>query len=140
MSPKSTSLMSPSETRWEKPMPRAVAQSSTVVTIAPDCATKATPPFCGVPGANDAFIRIGVEMTPRQFGPTTRNKCGRAASSIAFCNAIPAALPPSWKPAVTTMAAFVPRAPNSAMRGGTVCGGVQMTARSGVSGRDFTSG
>jgi hypothetical protein len=47
MSPKSTSAMSPSATTCEKPMPRAAAQSSTDVLIAPDCARNAMLPAAG---------------------------------------------------------------------------------------------
>ncbi len=47
MSPKSTSLIPPSEVMLENPMPRACAQSSTDVTIAPDCVTKARLPRWG---------------------------------------------------------------------------------------------
>ncbi len=120
-------------------MPRPIAQSSTVVTMAPDCATKATPPFAGMACANEALTLCGVERTPRQLGPMMRMRCGLAASSMACSSARPFSLPASLKPAVITTAALVPRAPSSAIRPGTVSGGVQITARSGVSGRDATS-
>ena len=68
---------------------------------------------------------------PMQFGPSTRNRCGRAASSMAcFCAAL--------MPAVNTTAARVPAAPSSAINAGTVSAGVQMTASSGAAGRSAT--
>ena len=48
---------------------------------------------------------------PRQFGPRMRSGCGRAASSIACLRAAP-------RPAVMTIAALVPSAPNAAISGG----------------------
>ena len=83
MSPKSTSAMSPNATRCENPIPRTDAQSSTVDSIAPDCATKATPPLAAPVGAKEALSDDGVDNTPRQLGPTMRNEMGRAASSTA---------------------------------------------------------
>ncbi len=139
MSPKSTSDMPPSDAIDEKPMPRLVAQSSTAVTTAPDCETKATLPFSGCTWPNEALSPLPGAIRPRQLGPAIRNRRGRAASSIFRCSAQPSS-PSSPKPAVMTTAAFVPRAPSAAMRPGTVCGGVATTARSGASGRLSTSG
>ena len=81
------------------------AQSSTAVTSAPDCETKATLPASASVCAKLALRpRCGVSR-PMQFGPRMRSRCGRAASSIAcFCAA------PS-RPAVMTIAARVPRRP-----------------------------
>src|SRR5690349_11207269 len=47
---------------------------------------------------------------------------------------------PPADPAVITIAALVPRVPSSATIPGTFSGGVQMTAKSGLIGRDDTSG
>ena len=74
------------------------------------------------------------EMKPRQFGPTTRIRCGAAASSTAARSFSPSPLAPSPNPAVTMTAARVPSAPNSATIPDTVAGGVAMTARSGTVG------
>ena len=135
--------MSPSDTKCEKPTLRAAAQSSTAVTMAPDWVTKAMSPARGAICAKLAFSPVPGAMMPRQFGPTMRSRCGFAASSAA-CRSVPPLPLPLWsgapRPAVMMMAAFVPRAPSSAIRAGTLSGGVQITARSGVSGRLATSG
>ena len=121
-------------------MARAVAQSRMVVSMAPDCATKATVPGLAIRCAKDALSFMGVEMMPMQLGPTTRRSFGFAASRTACCRALPSALPISLNPALITMAARVPRWASSAIIPGTVAGGVQITARSGVTGRRATSG
>ncbi len=82
MSPKSTSLIPPSDATCEKPILRAVAQSSTAVASAPDWVTKARSPTGGVKCAKLALRPAAGEMRPRQFGPTMRKRCGRAAASI----------------------------------------------------------
>jgi hypothetical protein len=130
-SPKSTSACSPSEIMCEKPTRRDLAQSSTAVTSAPDCDTKATSPSSASVCAKLAFRpRRGVS-SPRQFGPSTRSRCGFAAASIAcFCAAL--------NPAVITMAARVPRRPSSPIRSAMLSGGVHSTARSGGCGRSAT--
>jgi hypothetical protein len=130
-SPKSTSLRSPSDTMREKPMLRDLAQSSTAVTSAPDCDTKAMSPASASVCAKLALRpRCGVSR-PRQFGPSTRSRCGRAASSVCcFCAAV--------RPAVITIAARVPSAPSAATRPGIVAGGVHSTAMSGGAGRAST--
>ena len=132
--------MLPSDTQLEKPRSRDAAQSSTVVTIAPDCATKATLPLRGVPTAKEALTPAGGDRTPRQLGPTMRISEGRAANSMSRSSFWPASLPDSAKPAEITIAARVPRSANSAIRPGTVDGGVQRIARSGDTGRLFTFG
>ena len=69
-------------------------------------------------------------ISPSVFGPITRRRCGRAASSIAcFSPFAPVG------PAVSTAASLQPRAPRSAMMPGTVSAGVATTARSGTVGR-----
>ena len=110
MSPKSTSLMSPRDTKWENPMFRAAAQSSTAVITAPDWATNARSPGFGWMCAKLAFKPTRGAMIPRQLGPTIRKMCGRAASSIAWRSSPPASSPPSPNPAVITTAPLVPRA------------------------------
>ena len=112
----------------EKPTPRDLLQSSTAVTSAPDCETNATSPDSASVCAKLAFRpRCGLSR-PRQFGPSTRSTCGRAAPSIAcFCAGL--------RPAVITTAARVPSRPSSAISSGTLAGGVQITARSGGCGR-----
>ncbi len=132
MSPKSTSALSPSETKCEKPTPRPRAQSSRAVTSAPDCDTNASCPGCAPTWAKLAFRPMCGASRPRQLGPRMRSRCGRAASSMACFTA-------GSKPAVSTTAARVPRAPRAAISAGTVAGGVQITASSGVSGSAATS-
>ncbi|MCY1553232.1 hypothetical protein D9M68_896970 [compost metagenome] len=131
MSPKSTSARSPSETKCEKPMPREPAQSSMAVTSAPDCETKASSPWRAPMCAKLALSpRWGTSM-PMQLGPRMRSVCTLAASSMACLVALSS-------PAVTTMAARVPRSPSAWISGTTVAAGVQITARSGASGRAAT--
>gem|GEM_PF-5583188 len=132
--------MSPRETQCEKPIRREVAQSSTAVNTAPDWATKARLPARGGTWAKLALRATPGTITPRQLGPMMRSRWGRAAASIASVRARPAAEPPSPNPAVMTTAALQPRRPSSSTRPGTVSGGVAMTARSGVRGREATSG
>lgn len=112
-------------------MRRDLAQSSTAVTSAPDCDTNAMLPGSASVCAKLAFRpRRGVSK-PMQLGPSTRSRCGRAASSIA-CLCV------ASRPAVMTIAARVPCSPSSVIRPGTVAGGVQITARSGTVGRSAT--
>ncbi len=139
MSPRSTSAMSPSEMKCEKPVPRAFAQSRTAATIPPDWATNASLPAAGIRGAKLAFKPECGTMTPKQFGPMIRIRYRPAASSIACRSAWPAAPPPSPKPLLITTAARVPRCPNSSINPGTVSGVVAITARSGTIGSAPTS-
>ena len=132
-SPKSTSACSPSEMQWEKPMPRAAAQSSIAVTSAPDCETKARLPGWASRWAKLAFRPAYGDSRPRQLGPRMRSRCRPAAASIA-------ALVAASSPAVSTTAARVPRAPSASISPGTLAGGVQITARSGGAGKPATSG
>ena len=109
-------------------MRRDFDQSSTAVTSAPDCDTNAMSPASASVCAKLAFRPMCGLSRPRQFGPSSRSTCGRAASRIAcFCAAL--------SPAVMTIAARVPRRPSASISPGTVCGGVHSTARSGASGR-----
>ena len=113
----------------EKPMRRDLAQSSTAVTSAPDCETKATSPGSASVCAKLAFRpRCG-----RQQAEAVRARA-RAADAAARHRAWPASAPRQG-PAVITMAARVPSRPSSAIRPGTVSGGVHSTARSGACGR-----
>ena len=115
MSPKSTSLMSPSETRCEKPMPRGSAQSSTEVTIAPRLGDEGQMPRMRTDvreaGVKPYFRRdhadaIGAddaqEMRPRGI----QHRLLQLLPSLAF---------PSPNPAVMTTAAFVPRSAHAAI-------------------------
>jgi len=74
MSPKSTSVMSPSETTCENPMPRGAAQSSIAVIIAPDWLTKAMSPRGGERCAKLASSPMPGTISPMQFGPIRRNR------------------------------------------------------------------
>ena len=79
-----------------------------------------------------AFSPMRGTSAPMQLGPSRRITRGRAASSMAcFCSAL--------RPAVSTMAARVPRSASCATRPGTVAGGVQRTANSGTCGSAATS-
>ena len=100
---------------------------------------EAMPPFWRCRARRRHSTRRASRERSRQFGPTIRKRCGRAASSIACCSRRPSSLPSSAKPAVITTAPLVPRAPSSAINWGTICGGVQITARSGDNGKLFTS-
>ncbi len=73
MSPKSTSALSPSEMKCEKPTLWERAQSSTAVHSAPDCETKAIGP-----GVAAAWLKLALRpmpglSRPTQFGPRIRN-------------------------------------------------------------------
>ena len=133
------SAPSPSDTKREKPMPRLLAQSSTPVTSAPDCETKASLPGSAPIWAKLALRPMPGTSMPTQFGPSMRSSEGRAASSMRCFRLTPWLSRSAPRPAVRTTAARVPRSPNAAISPGTVCGGVQTMARSGVLGRDATS-
>ena len=141
MSPKSTSSMSPSDTRWENPKPRGSAQSCTAVTIAPDWATKARLPDAELRCEKLAFKRNVGERMPRQLGPMMRVPCGCVAWSKAWARGSPSsARVPSPKPAVMTTTALVPCSPRERTSPGIEAGGVARTASSGASGRASTDG
>src|SRR4051812_15455003 len=105
-------------------MPREPAQSSRAVVNAPDCDTKATEPGAAEVGAKLALSPQPGTSRPTQFGPRIRSRWGLAASSIARCRLRPPGPAAAVIPAVRTTAAFVPRAPRSAMSDGTVAAGV----------------
>ena len=128
MSPKSTSACSPSDTKWEKPMPRPWAQSSMAVTRAPDCETKASSPGRASMCEKLALSPLWGTSNPMQLGPKMRNRCFWAVLSMACFWA-------SFMPAVSTTAARVPKQPNASIKPGTDAGGVQMTASAGTSGK-----
>ncbi len=101
------------------------------VTSAPDCDTKAKSPGSALVCAKLAFSpRWGTSM-PIPPGPRMRSVYTRAASSMACVCA-------GLSPALSTTAARVPRAPRAAISAATVWAGVQMTAKSGASGRALT--
>ncbi len=66
------SALLPSETKCEKPIPDACAQSSRAVHMAPDWLSTATGALAGMPSANEAFIEVTVSMIPSVLGPTSR--------------------------------------------------------------------
>jgi hypothetical protein len=136
-SPKSTSLPSPRDTKLEKPIRRERAQSSTAVTSAPDCATKASRPGSAATGAKLAFSPTAGASSPTQLGPRIRSRWGRAASSIAWRKLRPPGEGAS-SPALSTTAALHPCAPSTPTMAGTVAAGVQITASSGACGRSAT--
>ena len=76
---------------------------------------------------------------PKRLGPSTRSRCGRAASSMACCNVRPSAACWPLRPAVSTIAARVPLRPSASTSAGTVGAGVHTTAKSGAAGSDATS-
>ena len=133
MSPKSTSMASPSDTSCEKPMPRPRAQSSMADATDPDCETKASVPAAAPVCAKLALRPACGASTPSAPGPTMRSRWLRAAVSMACSCA-------SSRPALSTIAALVPARPSWSMRPGTAAGGVQTTASSGAAGRLATSG
>lgn len=78
MSPKSTSALSPGETKWEKPMPLDFAKLSIAVVSPPDWEPKASLPTAAEVWAKLALRPMPGMMSPTQLGPRTRNRCGRA--------------------------------------------------------------
>lgn len=65
-----------------------------------------------------------------QLSPTTRSVLGRAASSKVCCNAWPP-MPATPNPALTTIAARLPRSPSAPIRSGRVEAAAQSTAKLG---------
>ena len=104
-------------------MPRA--QSSIAATSEPDCDTSASSPAATSPGAMLAFSPMCGDSMPRLPGPSTRSRCGRAASSIAWRRA-------GSKPVPMTMAARVPQRPSSASSPGTPGAGVHSRQSAGA--------
>ena len=129
-SPKSTSAAAPRDTTLLKPTPEGFAQSRIAVQIAPDCDTSASLPGSAGTGENVAFSPASVRISPRQFGPSRRRPCRRAAASASACNARPGA-PLSPKPLVSTTAARTPALPASSRIPATARAGVASTASSG---------
>lgn len=113
----------------EKPTPSSAAQSTSEVAMAPDCDNSASPPALACIWAKLALNFIGGTISPTVFGPMMRNRCGLAASSIAWRSPFSRV-----SPAVMTTAVRVPFSPSSAMMPGTVSGGVTITAISGTPG------
>ena len=80
-SPRSTSIMSPSETTAEKPIPCAADHSIRPAVMAPDCDTRARSPVGGMRAAKLALSLARDDNTPRQLGPTSLRPVARAAFS-----------------------------------------------------------
>ncbi len=78
-------------------------------------------------------------IRPRQFGPMSRKRAGRAAAKISASSRAPSA-PDSLKPAETIMAPRTPARARSLTTPGTVGAGVAITARSISSGIVPTAG
>ena len=123
--------MSPSETTCENPMPRVAAQSISAVAIAPDCDSSASCPGAAPICAKLALSFAGGTISPTVFGPITRSRCGRAASSIAwrrpFSTVTPAVITTATLHALRAELGDDARAPCPA--------GVRITARSGTPGQ-----
>jgi len=107
---------------------------------APDCETNATFPSAGCPAANVAFIPMRGTMIPRQLGPMILIPSNSAAAAFTSPSSAFPSAPVSRNPAERMMSPRIPCAPQSRTRPGTVVAGVQITARSGVRGREATSG
>ena len=69
-----TSALLPSETKLDRPSPRAVASARTATPRPPDCEAKPTGPATGALGASVALSETSgsVLITPKQLGPTIR--------------------------------------------------------------------
>ncbi len=67
----STSALLPTLTSLLKPMPFALAMSSTAASSAPDCETYPVTPSAGMSLAKLALSLLAGTMTPRQLGPMT---------------------------------------------------------------------
>ena len=130
-----TSSMLPTETKYEKPMPSSIAQSSTEVHSAPDWEMKPMCPLAGVAAAKLAFRWMPGTMMPRQFGPRIRMPSNLRCSSRTCSSSLRPSSPISRKPAEMITMPRVPASPHSRTSAGTVGAGVQMTARSGACGR-----
>ena len=107
MSPKSTSAPSPSEMSFEKPMPRDLAQSSTVVTSAPDCETKAI-----LPGSASVCAKLA-------FRPSRARALRR--SWARGCAADRASLRPASRPSATCRERRLRRQPAASGRWRRAC-------------------
>ncbi len=79
-----TSALLPSETNDAMPRPESRAMSSIAMPTPPDCDPMASPPEGGRPRVKVALREMAgsFAMTPRQFGPTIRMLCLRAAATI----------------------------------------------------------
>ena len=126
-SPASASAIAPSDTTRLKPMPRPAAQSTIAAATEPDCARSASRPGAAGAGARLAFSRAPGTTIPKEPGPTTRSRCGRAASSIAWRSG------PGPGPRPVTTASRHPRAPSAATAAGSASGGRPRMATSGAS-------
>ena len=126
--------------KCEKPMPWVFAQSSIAAISAPDCATNAISPTFASVDAKLAFNPMPGTSRPKQFGPNTRSRLGRAAANIASVRLWPSVALALDNPALNTTAALVPTVPSSVTSDGTVAAGVHITVRSGDVGKAATDG
>src|SRR5262245_31663890 len=127
-SPKSTSILSPSETAAEKPMSCAADHSIRPAVMAPDCETRASSPAGGMRAAKLALSLAREVKTRRQFGPPSLSPVARAA----FSQASASEPSPCPSPAVMMIAVATPFSPAAATMPGTDGGGVAITSRSGA--------
>ena len=130
-SSKSTSAMSPTETRPEKPTLRSAAKASSDTVTAPDWEMTARSPGIALSAAKLASRPARGASTPRQLGPTMRMGVRWARSRIcARSESSP------WPgSAVMTIATGTPIAAASSASAATWSRGAAITARSGISGR-----
>ena len=126
--------------KCEKPIPRALAQSSTAEHSAPDCDTKAILPAGAFSGATEALSPMPGTSSPMELAPSTRIPELRTTSRTASSAVRPSA-PIEWASAEVMMqAARVPLAASAAITAATVAAGEHTSAESGTSGRLATSG
>ena len=128
-SSKSTSAMSPTDTRPEKPTRRSAANASNDTVMAPDCEITARSPAGGRWAAKLASSPMRGARTPRQLGPMMRN-CVRAASA---CNCAFSELGP-WPEGseVMTMATGAPMFAASSASARTCARGAATMTMSGA--------
>jgi len=138
-SPKSTSIIEPTETKLLKPMFSCIAQSRMAEPSAPLWERKAILPDLGILSTNVALRFVLGRIMPMQLGPIMRMPYFFFISRILFSSALPS-MPVSLKPADTMIAPFIPAFPHCSTISGTVFAGVAIMARSTGSGISFTVG
>ena len=125
----SRTALFPSETMSLKPTSRSAAHSRIAVTSAPDWLMNDVVPGVAFPGANVAFSLDGVEMTPREFGPTTLRSYSSANARSSASRFAPS-LPVSPNPAVMTTTFSIPSCPAVSTASRAISGGTTITASS----------